>query len=32
MSNDQRKRQALEILGLPEELTPENEATILSML
>lgn len=32
ITNDQRKRQALEILGLPEELTPENEATILSML
>ena len=32
MSNDQRKRHALEILGLPAELTPENEATILSML
>lgn len=32
MSNDQRKRHALEILGLPEQLTPENEATILSML
>jgi Ca2+-binding EF-hand superfamily protein len=32
MSNDQRKRHALEILGIREELTPENEATILSML
>jgi len=32
MANDRRKKAVLEIMGYPEELTPESEANIMKLL